>query len=248
MKTVATSPDTKVLSVVERDFTVRDGRRIARVAGVLFIVATLAGILSTLFLGPINSANYLSNIFANVNSILIGTVLGLVNAGACASIAISLYQVLRKYSQGLALGSVGFRLIEGVLYIVGMTAVVSLLKLGQTFVLAGSPQSSYFQTLGDLLLSQYRWVSFGAAPLAFGIGALMYYFIFYQTKLVPRWLSDWGIVGAALCIVSSLLLILGLIGPFSTIQVLLNLAIGVQEMAFAAWLIVKGFRSADGLI
>jgi hypothetical protein len=82
------------------------------------------------------------------------------------------------------------------------------------------------------------------ALLAFCLGALMYYYIFYQTKLIPRWLSGWGLVGAALCMVAGLLVMFRVIGPMSTSQVVLAIPIAVQEMVLAVWLIVKGFSSS----
>lgn len=167
-----------------------------------------------------------------------------IGAAASASIAISLYPILRRYNEGLALGSVGFRLIEGVLYIVGAIFLLLLLTLSQEFVKAGAQNSSYFQTLGVVFLAGYHWVGFVGAVLAFYLGALMYYYIFYQTKLVPRWLSGWGLVGATLGIVASLLVMFGLIGPLSTFQVVLNLPIAVQEMVLAVWLIARGFNSS----
>jgi hypothetical protein len=242
-----TTSDAKGLGVRDKiSSTASNEKRIARIAGMLFIVATLASILSSPFLTSINSPNYLTGVSANGNSLMTGVVLAVIGAAASASIAISLYPVLRKYRPGLALGAVAFRLVEGILYVVGAIALVSLLTLSQQFVIAGAPQSSHFQTLGILLLSQYHWVSFAAAPLFFSLGALLYYFIFYQIKLIPRWLSDWGIVGASLCIMSSLLVMINVIVPFSTTQVVLDLAIGVQEMALAVWLIVKGFQNVDG--
>ena len=163
-------------------------------------------------------------------------------AVASASIAISLYPVLKKHNQSLALGAVGFRLIEAVMYIVGVIGIILLLTLSQEFVKAGAPASSYFQTLGAVLLSGYHWVSNVGALLAFCLGALMYYIIFYQTRLVPRWLSGWGLVAIILTMVSGLLVMFSLIGPMSTGQVVLNLPIAVQEMVLAVWLIVKGFN------
>jgi Domain of unknown function (DUF4386) len=239
--------DTKVISGIDKVATTTEEKRVARTAGILFIIATLASLLSTPFLANINSSNYLADLSTNGSSLMVGVLFVIVGAAASASIAISLYPVLRRYHQGLALGAVGFRLIEGVLYFVGAIAIVSLLTLSQEFIKAGAPLSSYFQTLGILLLAQYHWVTFAAAPLVFGLGALLYYFIFHQTKLIPRWLSDWGIAGAALCIVSSLLAMFSLIGPFSTIQVVINLPIAVQEMALAVWLIAKGFQNTGNL-
>jgi hypothetical protein len=85
-------------------------------------------------------------------------------------------------------------------------------------------------------------VYYGGAVLAFCLGALMYYIIFYQTKLVPRWLSGWGLVGVALLAIAALLVMFGVIAPLSTSQVVLALPIAVQEMALAVWLIFKGFN------
>jgi hypothetical protein len=71
---------------------------------------------------------------------------------------------------------------------------------------------------------------------------MLYYIIFYRTKLVPRWLSGWGIVAAIFTMFSALLTMYGLIAPFSTAQVILNLPILPQELVLAVWLIVKGFK------
>ena len=165
-------------------------------------------------------------------------------AAASAGIAISLYPILKKYNEGLALGAVGFRLIEGVLDIVALIGLLLLLTLSQEFVKAGAPNSSYFQTLGVLLLAGYHLVGNVGSLLAFCLGALMYYYIFYQTKLVPRWLSVWGLVGATLLVVAATLVMFNLIGPLSTVQVVLALPLAVQEMVLAVWLIVKGFNSS----
>ena len=142
-------------------------KKTARIAGALFITATAASILSTPFLSPINASNYLTALSGNQNQVLIGVLFALIGAVASASIAISLYPVIKKYSQSLALGAVGFRLIEGMLYIVGIIAVVLLLTLSQQFVNAGAANLPYFQALGAVLLSGYHWASFVGAPTSF---------------------------------------------------------------------------------
>ena len=165
-----------------------------------------------------------------------------VSAAASASIAISMYPVLKRHNEGLALGAVGFRLIEGAFYIVGVICLLSLLTLSQRFVGAGAPSSSYFQTLGALTLAVYDSASSGAAVIAFSIGALLYYYVFYRTGLVPRWLSGFGLVAGVLIMVAGALVLCGLIGTLSTPQVVLALPIAIQEMVLAVWLIVKGFN------
>jgi hypothetical protein len=211
-------------------------------AGVLFIIADLVGFLSLPFMAPVNATNYLVSVSANWDLVATAALLLFMGGAAAIGIAISLYPVLRKYNEGLALGSVGFRTVEGVLDFVGVLGLLVLITLSQQFANAGAPDSSYFQTLGGLSVSGFHWAENVLKLMAFSIGALLYYCIFYQTRLVPRWLSGWGLVAAILTMLSALLVMFGLMAPFSTAQIVLNLPILPQELVLALWLIVKGFN------
>jgi len=217
-------------------------RNNAIAAGVLFIIATGVDILSLQFLGPMNATNYLVSVSANAGLVATGALLLFIGGAAATGVAISLYPVLRKYNGGLALGAVGFRTFEGVLRFVAVCGLLLLITLSQQFVKAGAPDSSYFQTLGVLLVAGYRWVANVGSLLAFSIGCLLYYIIFYRTKLVPRWLSGWGLVAGILSMLSCLLVMFGLMAPFSTGQIVLAIPMLPQEMVLAVWLIVKGFN------
>jgi len=210
--------------------------------GVLFIVATVTNMLGNLSIKPILDApDYLIQISANENLMIIASLLVLISAFASASIAIWLYPILKKHHKALALGSVGFRLMEGMLIIIGVVALLSLLTLSQEYVRAGASNASLYQVSGTLLQTVKTWAG-QLSVLAFITGALMYYYVFYQSKLVPQWLSGWGFLGAALTLASALLAIAGLLTPLSTVFILFNLVILVQEMVLAVWLIVKGFN------
>ena len=218
-------------------------RKTAIVVGILFIFATVVNLLSNVaFLKPILDApDYLGKIFASENQILIGSLLHIIASFACAGIAIALYPVLRKYNEGLALGSVGFRIAEGMLYVFGSIGVLALLPLSQEFIKAGMPDASYFQTLANSLLSMRDWTGI-LAVITFGPGALMYYAIFYKSKLIPRWLSGWGLVAAALCLISGILVMFNIIDFFTPVQIAINIPIALQEIVLAVWLIAKGFN------
>jgi len=218
-------------------------RKTAIVAGILFIFATVVNLLSNVaFLKPILDApDYLSRIFASESQILIGSLLHIIASFACAGIAIALYPVLRKYNEGLALGSVGFRVAEAMLYVFGSIGVLMLLPLSQEFIKAGMPATSYFQTLANSLLSMRDWTGI-LAVIAFGPGALMYYAIFYKSKLIPRWLSGWGLIAAALCLISGILVMFNIIEFFTPVQIAINIPIALQEIVLAVWLIAKGFN------
>jgi len=109
-------------------------------------------------------------------------------------------------------------------------------------VKAGAPASSYFQTADVLINTGIGWFRDAANLLTFGIGALMYYVVFYQYRLVPRWLTVWGLVGITLTIISALLVMFHLLPPFGTILIVLLMPILPQELVLAVWLIAKGFN------
>lgn len=217
-------------------------RNNATVAGLLLMTALVAGILSVPFSGPVNDPDYLVKVAENENVMIIGVFLQAVMAFACAGIAIWLYPVLRKHNESLALGSVGFRIIEAVLLLVSAASLLSLLTLSQEYMQAGASDTSHFQDLGSMLLAARDWSSHALAVIAFSLGALMYYYIFYKTRLIPRWLSGWGLIAITLHLVSGLLVLSAIIGPFSGVQGLMSLPIGLQEMVLAIWLMAKGFN------
>ncbi len=220
-------------------------RKIARIAGTLFLTGTITGTLPTFFIGShLDGPDYLTSISANGNQIMIGALFTLIAAVVSGSIAISLYPVLRKYNEALALGAVGFRLIEAVFYIVSVIGLLALLLLSQEFVKAGSPGDSSFQLLGTLALAIRNWAGFVFGVSAFSLGALMYYTVLYQSRLIPRWLSGWGLIAAALTLAAALLVMFGE-KPLSPLMIALILPIFLQEIVLAGWLIVKGFNSSS---
>ena len=216
-------------------------RKTAAVVGVLFIIGTVTGAIAASIGNPILDApDYLINISANESQIITNAFLVFLMGVACAGIGLALYPIMKKYSTDLAIGVVGFRVAEGILEILGGVLTIGLLALSQEFVKAGASDAAYFQTIGAIIKAGDAWLSNGAVLLCWCIGALMYYVVFYQYRLVPRWLSGWGLVGIALTTISSVLVMLHIIPGFGTVQVVSNLPIALQEMAFAIWLIAKG--------
>jgi hypothetical protein len=218
-------------------------RKTAIIVGVLFLLG-FAGVFGPVIVKPIlDDPNYLTKISENQNLVVVGALFQLIMAFACAGIAIGLYPILRKQSESLALGAVGFRIIENIFQIVAALSLLSLLTISQESVKADAVAGSAFQTVGGLLLAVRFWASQVVAHFGWGIGALMYYFVFYRSKLIPRWLSAWGIVAIGLHMISVLLQLFTQIDPFSGSPILLlSVPIGLQELTLAGWLIVKGFN------
>lgn len=221
-------------------------RKAAVIAGVLLIACTATTILSMTVLNPIlDDPQYLIRLAGNGNTAIVGAILEFIWAATAMGIAIWLYPVLKRYNETLALGSVVFRVVEGVLVFVGTLGLLSLLTLSREFVVAGMPDVSSFQTLGTTLLAVRHWTLDGIVLIAFCMGALLYYWVFYQSRLIPRWLSGWGFLGASLSLGVSLYSLFNPGFVVSWMHTLLNAPIAFQEMVFAVWLIVKGFSFAS---
>ncbi len=216
-------------------------RKTAIIVGVLFIAATVAGIISRVFGPNLDAPDYLANLSTNENQVLIGGLFEFTMAVLIAGIPVFMYPLLKKYNEALALGYVVFRTIEVVIFTVGAISLLTLLTLSQEFVIAGTPDASYFQTLATLLLAVREWGGGVFSTIVFSLSALMLNYIFYRSKFIPRWLSGWGLIGATLYLGSGFLPLFGH-DPRSTIYLLMEAPLALQEMVFAVWLIVKGFN------
>lgn len=159
-------------------------------------------------------------------------------------IPIILYSILERISTGLTIGFLAFRSISVVFIFTGWLSILLLLALSEEFVNAGNSELFHFQTLDNLVRSGRDLINHVAMPLILSVSNLMFYAILYQSKLIPRWLSVWGLVATVLSgIVASLLLMFGVIGIITPAYISLALPTALFELTLAIWLIAKGFAS-----
>jgi hypothetical protein len=219
-------------------------RKTATIVGLLFILG-FAGAFGPVAVKPIlDDPSYLVKIFENKNTVMLGALSQLIMALACAGIAIGLYPILKKHNEALALGAVGFRMIENIFQIVAALALLTLLTLSKESGNASGFAQSAFQAAGTSLHAIHFWSAFVLAHFGFCLGALMYYYVFFRSNLIPRWLSGWGIVAILMHLTGAVITMFTQIDPFSTSTSLLSIPIGLNELTLAGWLIVKGFNSS----
>jgi Domain of unknown function (DUF4386) len=216
--------------------SITSSRRIAIIVGVLFIIGTASGILSAIVAGPLLSdPEYLTKIAANGNPITLGALCMLTMGLPLAMVPVVIFPVLKKHSEVLAFGYLVFRgALETFAYFVTVISWLLLLPLSRKFVAAGASNAAYFQTLGDSILGAAE-IGATVTAIVFSLGAMMLYVVFYQSKLIPRWISGWGIVAAILYLVA------GLTALFGIDLKMLMFVMLPQELVMAVWLIVKGF-------
>jgi hypothetical protein len=214
----------------------------ARITGVLFILGIVPMITAMLLFGQVfSSSDILTAVAANRLPTLAFALAIIVMGLAACGMGISLYPALKRQSEGLARAAMGLRITEGALTIASAVGFFALVAVSQEFIKAGSPKNSFYQPAAAAIKAMNDWAA-NIYVMPFGAAALIYNAIFYRTRLVPRWLSVWGMVGILLVLISGIGGILVLMDPSSPVLFLLNMPILAQELVFAVWLIAKGYK------
>ena len=210
--------------------------------GVLFILCSAASVLSIVPLGgTVGAPVDFAKLAGSDNAVVMTALIEFVWAASGMGIVIGLYPVLRLFNPALALGSVIGRVVENVFILLGTLSLLTMLTVSQQA--AGSAAPSSFQVTGDALVAVREWASADfVAGLAFVVGTFMYNYVMYRSRLVPRWLSGWGLVGAVLSLVATIYVGFTQDFGFTTVNSVLMAPIGLQEMVLAVWLIAKGFN------
>ena len=223
----------------------RTNRKTAIMVGLLYIIGTVAGILSLVFTGPIlESPDYLLQVSMNPNQIVIGALFVLTMGLALAMVPVMMFPILKSYNEALAVGYLVFRgALEAVTYLLFVFGWLSLPSISAEFIKASAAEASFFQSLGDLVLGAHDQIGH-VLSIVFILGALMFYYVLYQSKLVPRWLAGWGLLAAIPYFVYGVLSLFTLPDSVGTLPMVLVLPMAVQEMVLAVWLIARGFNSS----
>ena len=223
-------------------------RKTSTIVGILFIVGTVAGILSGVFTEPVlGASDYLKQVASNENSVVLGALFVLVMGFPLAMIPVMMFPIFRRYNEPLALGAVVFRgILEAVAYMVIATCWLLLIPVGREFVKVSSTNAATFQAVGTFISQSVYWTEHILA-LVFTIGAMMLYWLFFKTKLIPAWLSLWGFIGAILYFAAPILNMFDPLHPALSLGVkwgYLMIPLAIQEMIFALWLIIRGFNQS----
>ncbi|MCK0469850.1 DUF4386 domain-containing protein [Halalkalibacter sp. APA_J-10(15)] len=216
-------------------------RMTAVIVGILYIIGTLSGILSVavtrdLFAGE----DFLTKIAENQSQLNLGALMILIMGLSLAAMPVFLYPLFKRKNQALALGMVVFRgPLEGSTYILVVVGWLWLGVFSKEFLAAGA-ESVPLQVVGNVFLQTKNIVT-PVLTIVFIIGAMLLYTLFYLTKLIPRWLSGWGLIAAVFYVTVDLVILLG----FNLHLDVLYIPLAVQEMVMALWLISKGFNQVE---
>lgn len=215
-------------------------REISIVTGVLYIFGLVAGVLSVAH--AVDDSDYLTKSALHAKQVYKAACFQFLMAIFYIGVAIVLYPVLKTYNEILATGFLGFRIVAVIFLLTGVIILLLILKLSQEYVKVGSSDLSSFKRAGDLLKTGRDLINHVCMVITLCIGGIMLYIIMLQTGLIPAWLSVWGLFGSSMAILASILVMVKNMEILKPAYIMLNIPIALQEMVFAVWLIVKGFK------
>ena len=202
----------------------------ARLVGVLFILASATAIIGGSLLLPIEESDFLST-GGGQAQLVTGALLEMALAASVITIAALLLPVLRPSNEPVAVLYVATRALEGALIVAGAISALVMTSLVDTHTTPA---------MGDLVLSSREWTYRIGTLVVFGAGAVILNALLLRGRQVPSWLAWWGLSGGALLLLRGVIEMYG-VDLAGAGQVALAAPIGIEEMVFAVWLIVKGF-------
>ena len=217
-------------------------RKTALITGVLFIVTIIFSIPGALLYGPLlNDPRYIVGPGADTQ-VALGAFFEIIVAIANIGTAVTLFPILKRQNEGVALGYVASRVVESTIIAVGIISVLSVVTLRQDFAAGGSDSGS-FLAAGTALVAVHGWTFLlGPGLLAgFGNGLLLGY-LMYRSGLVPRPLAFLGLIGGPVVSASGIAVLFGLYAQVSVWSGIATVPEFLWEATLGIYLIVKGFR------
>ena len=209
-------------------------RKTSLAAGVLYLL-TFVSIPTLGLYGPVKGANYILGAGPDTGA-FVGAILEIIVALAGMGTAVALFPVLKRQNEGVALGFIGSRTIEGAMTFVGVGCLLTVVSLRQ----AGAGPDALVTS--HALVSMYDRMFLLGGSLMPALNAVLLGTLLYRARLVPRVLPLLGLIGAPLLVAADLAVLFDLIGRTSTPALVTALPIALWEFSLGVWLVVKGFK------
>jgi hypothetical protein len=215
-------------------------RTTARVVGILYLAGMVIGIGGNILIQSILGApDYLPTISANSMKVALGAMLWLMTVGGDAAHGVLMFPVLKQHNDGIAVGYLGFRIVDAIFIGVHVLFVLIQIPIGSEYLKAGIHDPLHLQALSNVFI-KLNLYAYQIGMIFVGIAGSILCYSFYSSKLVPRFLAVWGLVGYGTILCGSGLEVLGF-----DLHLIHTIPGGLWELFIGVWLIAKGFNSSD---
>src|SRR5438034_3202380 len=202
-------------------------RNTALVAGVLYLLTFVS--IPTLFLyGPVHDPKYIVGPGPDTG-VVFGGILEMIVALAGIGTAVTLYPVVKRQNEGVALGFVTSRVLEAAMIFTGVLSLLSLVTLRHDLGGAAGANAAALVTTGASHVAVYNWTMLLGQTLMPCVNALLLGSLMYRSRLVPRIIPIVGLIGAPLLLAAVIATLFGGIGHVSAFQAIATFPVAAWE-------------------
>ncbi len=214
--------------------------KVVKTVGVLFIVQMVAAVFShSIVLEPIlYKSNFLTELSVNSSLVTMAIISDLICGASVFAIAVLLFPIFKSFSERVALWYIGQRLTELVGFMISGFLLLTLLSMGQSLTKEPVTDISNIEELARYFRNARGNIQ-NISLLLYCLGAWPFYGLLFHSKLIPRFISIWGLIGVTLLFIE----ILSNIFNTSVGGMLIMMPLGINEIFLGIWLIVKGVNS-----
>jgi hypothetical protein len=225
---------------------INSDRKLALIAGVLFVVTFVTSIPALILYDPVlHHTGYIIGAGADTR-VFLGAFLELLLIIANLGTALALFPILKRQSEGLALGYVIARVIESGFIALGIISLLSVVTMRQD--IAGTDAHSLV-AIGQSLVAIHDWTFLLGPGFVVGIGnGLILGYLMYRTGLVPRRMAMLGLVGGPLVCASGIAVMFGAFEAGSAAQAFATVPEIAWEASLGIYLIAKGFKTSSPIL
>jgi hypothetical protein len=216
-------------------------RKTALVAGVFYLI-TFISIPTLAIYGPVKNHRDWILSSGSTHGVLLGALLEVIVALAGVGTAVTLYPVVKRQNEGVALGFVASRVLEGGLIFTGVLSLLSLVTLRQDLGGAAGAHAAGLVTTGASHVATYNWTFLFGQTLMPAINALLLGSLMYKSRLVPRIIPVMGLIGAPILIASVIAAMFRIDQPITVLAAIGTLPVAAWEFSLGVWLTFKGFK------
>jgi hypothetical protein len=179
---------------------------------------------------------FLSTISAHQTILVLGAFLMLLNTPVDIAKAVLFFPILENHGKRTALAYLAAMIVEVVLLAVGVLGLLMIVPLAQQGVDAGQASAGWAKALGSLAV-QWNTMAYQIAEMSLGLGGVFLCSLLFRTRLIPRLLAVWGLIGYAILMAGAIAEIFGI-----HIGLIFSIPGGLFELALGIWLLIKGFQ------
>jgi hypothetical protein len=216
-------------------------RRTARIAGIWFLVTFVSIAALPLYDSILNDTRFIVS-GGGDTSVQLGVVAEILTAIAGIATAVTLFPILRRQSEGLALGYVALRIVESTLITVGIVSLLAIVTLRDDLAGGGTDGASLILSGQSLVALHDATFLLGPAFCAAIGNGIMLGYLMFRSGLVPRRFAQFGMCAGSLALLTAVLVLFGAYEQVSGTSAVLTLPEAVWELSLGIYLIVRGFR------